>query len=51
MTVTADASPLLLGASFITAELDVYDAKDGKHLRTVGEVGTTPFLLQVPPQP
>ncbi len=51
MTVTNDASPLLLGASFITAELDVYDAKSGKHLRTVDEVGTTPFLLQVPPQP
>lgn len=51
MTVTPDAAPLLLGASFITAEVDVYDAKSGTHLRTVGEVGTTPFLLQVPPQP
>ena len=43
--VTRDADPLLV-ATNINMEIDVYDAGDGEHLRTIGNFGQeTPLLL------
>lgn len=46
--VTQDASPLLFAVRAEKPALDVYDATTGKHLRTIEEIGMTPFLLHTP---
>ena len=46
--VSPDDAPLLYGIFIDRGALDVYDALDGQHLRTVGELGTSPSLLVLP---
>ena len=41
--VTEDDKPLLLAAFIGSHNLDVYDARSGKHLRTVPDIGTAIF--------
>ncbi len=47
--VSPDASPLLFSLPDNEATLDIYDGLSGKHLRTVSEMGVTPFLMETPP--
>jgi len=45
LALTRDENPLLV-ATNINLEIDVYDANDGTHLRTLGNFGQeTPFIL------
>ena len=46
--VTRDDRPLLFAAFIGSTTLEVYDAKTGRYLRSVGDVGTTPTLLVTP---
>jgi methylamine dehydrogenase heavy chain len=46
--VSKDDQPLLYTVSFEKPALQVYDALTLKHLRTVGEIGTTPTIIQIP---
>jgi len=46
--VTADASPLLFTASMESTTMDIYDARSGDYLRSIGSIGTTPTLLLSP---
>ncbi len=47
--VSPDDKPLLFSLPDNEATLDIYDALSGKHLRTVTEMGVTPFLMETPP--
>ncbi len=44
--VTQDAAPLLLATFVANPALEVYEAASGKHLRSIGELGTTPIVIQ-----
>ena len=46
--VSSDAEPLLFTVSPDRPALDIYGAHDGRFLRTVDQVGTTPMLLVTP---
>jgi methylamine dehydrogenase heavy chain len=46
--VTRDAHPLLFSIFIDSTLLDVYDAASGSHLRSVGEIGTTPTVMVTP---
>ena len=46
--VSQDAEPLLYTSFLGDPILDVYDARTGKHLRTVEHVGISPSFLQIP---
>lgn len=46
--VTRDDRPLLFAAFIGSTTLEVYDAKTGRYLRSVQNVGTTPTLLVTP---
>ena len=46
--LTTDDKPLLFSIFIDKPGLDIYDAADGRLLRSVGEVGTTPTLLVTP---
>ena len=46
--VTRDDKPLLFAAFIGSTTLEVYDAKTGRYLRSVDDVGTTPTLLVTP---
>ena len=46
--LTTDDKPLLFSVSIDKPGLDIYDAADGRLLRSVAEVGTTPTLLVTP---
>jgi methylamine dehydrogenase heavy chain len=46
--VTSDEKPLLFSIFIDKPVLDVYDAADGKLLRSVDQLGTTPTLLVTP---
>ncbi len=46
--VSQDDAPLLYTVNPDIAELVVYDARSGKHQRTIAEVSITPSLLQLP---
>lgn len=47
--VSPDDKPLLFALTDEEATLDIYDARSGKLLRTVEELGITPWLMQTPP--
>ncbi len=47
--VSPDEKPLLFSLPDTEATLDIYDGLSGKHLRTVRELGVTPFLMATPP--
>jgi methylamine dehydrogenase heavy chain len=46
--LTSDDKPLLFSIFIDKPVLDIYDAADGRLLRTVDQVGTTPALLVTP---
>ena len=46
--VSQDEAPLLYAINPDVAELVVYDALSGEHLRTIPDVSITPSLLQLP---
>ena len=46
--VTEDDKPLLLAAFIGSHNLEVYDARSGKHLRTVPDIGLTPTTMLLP---
>ncbi len=46
--VTRDDRPLLFAAFIGSTTLEVYDARTGRYLRSVEDVGTTPTLLVTP---
>lgn len=46
--VSKDDAPLLFSIFIGNPTLDIYDAVSGKYLRSVGEIGFTPTLLQTP---
>ena len=46
--VSHDAQPLLFSAFIESSTLDVYDARSGRHLRSVENVGTTPTIMVTP---
>ena len=46
--LTTDDKPLLFSVFIDKPGLDIYDAADGRLLRSVAEVGTTPTLLVTP---
>jgi methylamine dehydrogenase heavy chain len=43
-----DPQPLLYSISIESSDLDIYDASNGRLLRSVGHIGTTPTLLVTP---
>ncbi len=49
--VSRDTAPLMFTVNVTSRALQVYDANDGRHLRTVEEVSLTPCLLQLPWSP
>ncbi|MBS0580503.1 MAG: amine dehydrogenase [Proteobacteria bacterium] len=46
--VTEDDKPLLLATFIGSHNLEVYDARSGKHLRTVPDIGLTPTTMLLP---
>ena len=46
--LTTDDKPLMFSISMDKPVLDIYDALDGRLLRSVGDMGTTPTLLITP---
>jgi methylamine dehydrogenase heavy chain len=46
--VSSDTEPLLFTVFIESPGLDVYDARSGKHLRTVEQLGFSPTLIRVP---
>ncbi len=44
--VTTDDAPLLLATFAANPALEVYDARSGKHLRTIEGLGETPLVIQ-----
>ena len=49
VAVSQDAEPLMFTAYAGSTDVDVYDARSGKHQRTINEVGFSPVLLQAVP--
>ena len=49
--VTRDLEPLMLTVNVLSKALQVYDADNGNHLRSIEEVSLTPCLLQLPWHP
>jgi methylamine dehydrogenase heavy chain len=49
--VSQDADAVLVALDMLSSHLDVYAAADGRHLRSISEVGVTPALVQIPWQP
>ena len=49
IAVSQDDSPLLYSITEDLSSLDIYDASSGEYLRSAGEIGITPFLLQPVP--
>ncbi len=49
--VSQDADAVLVAVDMLASHLDVYAAADGRHLRSISEVGMTPALVQLPWQP
>ncbi len=47
--VSPDDKPLLFSLPETEPTLDIYDALNGEHLRSVTELGVTPFLMETPP--
>ena len=47
--VSQDAEPVLFTAYAEHPGVHVYDARSGKHLREIGEIGFSPILLQAVP--
>lgn len=46
--VSQDDRPLLYGAFLASPVLDIYDAKSGQYLRSVGDLAQTATLLVTP---
>jgi methylamine dehydrogenase heavy chain len=46
--LSSDAQPLMFGIFIDGTDLDIYDASNGKLLRTVDHVGTTPTIMVTP---
>jgi methylamine dehydrogenase heavy chain len=46
--LSSDAQPLFYSISIDSTDLDVYDAANGKLLRTVAHIGTTPTIMVTP---
>jgi len=46
--VSKDDKPLMFSIFIAVPSLDIYDAGNGKYLRSVGELGFTPTILQTP---
>ena len=46
IAVSQDDSPLLYTITEDLGSLDIYDAGSGEYLRSVGELGVTPFLIE-----
>ncbi|MBS0367103.1 MAG: amine dehydrogenase [Proteobacteria bacterium] len=46
--VSRDAQPLLFATFIGSTTLDIYDGLDGRHLRSVTELGTTPTVMVTP---
>lgn len=46
--LSSDAQPLLYSISIAGTDLDVYDAANGKLLRSVDHIGTTPTIMVTP---
>jgi methylamine dehydrogenase heavy chain len=46
--LSSDAQPLMYGIYIDGTDLDVYDASNGKLLRTVDHIGTTPTIMVTP---
>ena len=49
IAVSQDDEPLLFTAYAGSTDIDVYDARSGKHQRTISEVGFSPMLLLAVP--
>ena len=46
--VSKDDEPLMFSIFIGNPELDIYDARSGKLLRSVGEMGFTPTIMSTP---
>ena len=46
IAVSQDDNPLLYTITEDLSALDIYDASSGEYLRSIGELGVTPFLVQ-----
>ena len=46
IAVSQDDNPLLYTITEDLSALDIYDASSGDYLRSIGELGVTPFLAQ-----
>jgi methylamine dehydrogenase heavy chain len=46
--VSKDDKPLMFSIFIANPTLDIYDAGSGEHLRSVGEIGFTPTIMQTP---
>jgi methylamine dehydrogenase heavy chain len=46
--ISSDDHPLLFSASIESSDLDIYDAANGRLLRSVDHIGTTPTVLITP---
>ena len=51
IAVSRDDNPLLYTITGDLSSLDIYDADSGEFLRSAGELGITPFLLEAVPLP
>lgn len=49
--VSQDQDAILVALDMLSSHLDIYSAADGTHVRSIGEVGITPALVQLPWQP
>ena len=47
--VSPDDKPLLFSLPETEPTLDIYDALSGKYLRSITQLGVTPFLMETPP--
>lgn len=47
--VSPDDKPLLFSLPETEATLDVYDALNGQHIRSIKEMGVTPTMMETPP--
>jgi methylamine dehydrogenase heavy chain len=48
IVLSSDASPLLYSLFADGPDLDVYDGRTGRHVRTIGQMGMSPTLLVTP---
>ena len=51
IAVSRDDNPLLYAITEDLGSLDIYDASSGEYLRSAGELGITPFLIDPVPLP